>query len=83
MTNLTDRIAAVLREHRWFFDRELRKYRCTCGEIYGLQVECELHVAAAIVEELGLTQEKNRYKVCPGAHHKVTDTRYVTEWEPE
>jgi hypothetical protein len=68
MTDLTDRIAAVLTDHEF----TQFGWNCSCDEAETYRWELwTAHVAAAVVEAIG------------AKHYGPPRTRYVTEWEPE
>jgi len=94
MTDLTDRIAEVLRTHRWYFVGNLgvpgmpdrRGYRCNCGWVTRDDGGAELndpdaHVAEQIEVELGL-KRKLSYPV-DGSDGPPSDgvyERWVSAW---
>ena len=81
MTDLTDRIAAVLDLHYggWIDNGKPDECRCPCGYRPSLGESHGAHVAAAVVEELGLKEE--RHIVAWQNAQAIGQSRYVTEWD--
>lgn len=90
MSALTDQIAAVLRQHQWWFVGNLgvpgmpdsKDYKCSCGWAagggIGVGEDPYVHVAEQITAELGLTEET----IAGWADGDVMERhRWVTAWQ--
>lgn len=72
--SLVDAVAKVLREHRWI-ETTGNVGHCLCGDCSGMRRDHEGHVAAVVVEALGLTEEVTADIAGPDW---ATYTRWVT-----
>ncbi len=80
MSDLTDRIAAVLREHVLGYNGEFMCVGAGC-DWTGHDLDHPDHVAAVVVDELGLLSKEHSTVGWQG-DRPIGLVRYVTDWEP-
>lgn len=56
MSSPLDKVAEAIGQHEGW-QRPDRTWECACGRAYGIKVNFDCHVAQAVIEALGLTQE--------------------------
>lgn len=77
MTGIEARIAEEIGFHEpW--QRPDRSWECACGRRFGAKPHFDVHVAAAVVAELGLTEENGVHMTWGEGYVKH---RWVTGWE--
>jgi hypothetical protein len=87
MSELTDRITAVLREHDgWGFNGwiggDQMQQLCECGHLFvgGIDVHAA-HVAAAVAAELNLTEDPTPYsRFASDGRTVIQVRRWVSPW---